>query len=558
MSGETENRAAIRLNGWSELSDGQWERARTAFTAALQVEESPEAFEGLSWAAWWLDDAEAVFDARERAFRLYEQRGAAASAARMATWLAVDQLDFRAAHAVASGWLARARRLLDPLDPGPDHGWLAFHEGYFSYLQGDTTVSAELALQTAELGRRFHVPDLEMLGLALQGAVLVARAEVKEGMARLDEAIATALAGDPTIPISRAWTCCFLVTACEAVSDYARAFEWCDRIEAFAQRYDSQYMLGFCRAHYGAIHIWRGQWKEAEAELESAARAYARARPPSLPGILTQLAELRRRQGRWQDAERLLEQAGPGAGTLCRASLAFDQGDVEKAAELAERILRKVSEQRRLDRVRALQLLVRVRVASGDLARAATAAGELRAVALCVGTAPLCAAADLADGLLAAARDDHQQAKQRFEDVVDCFEKLGARFDAAQARMDLAATLLALGRARDANREARTCLATLTELGAHAAIPRARRLWEQSTVDKRGPEQAPSITRRELEVLRWVARGLTNREIAGRLFVSEHTIHRHLTNILRKLDLPTRTAAVTHAFRIGLLEPPAQ
>ena len=117
--------------GWRELQEGRWEEARALFEEAVGAAES-EAFEGLSWAAWWLDDAEAVFDARESAYRLYREAGDVARAARMATWLACDQLDFHGAVAVASGWLARAHRLLDPLEPGPEHGWLAFLEGYMA------------------------------------------------------------------------------------------------------------------------------------------------------------------------------------------------------------------------------------------------------------------------------------------------------------------------------------------------------------------------------------------------------------------------------------------
>ena len=231
----------------------------------LAEDATPAAFEGLSWAAWWLDDAETVFSARERAYALYRKGGDAAAAARMATWLAADQLDFHGAAAVASGWLRRAHRLLEPLEPGPDHGWLAFHEGYIAHASGDTARARERAAFAAELGRRFAVADLEMLGLALEGAALVACAQVEEGMRYLDEATATALEGEATIPISSAWACCFLVSACTAVRDYERAFDWCDRIAAFAERYGSRYMLAFCRAEYGAVHLWRGRWADAEA-----------------------------------------------------------------------------------------------------------------------------------------------------------------------------------------------------------------------------------------------------------------------------------------------------
>ena len=127
-----------------------------------------------------------------------------------------------------------------------------------------TPRALELGAEASEIGRSLEVPDLEMLGLALQGATLVAGAQVDRGMRCLDEAAVTALAGEATIPISGAWVCCFLVSACTAVLDYERAVEWCDRIAAFAERYGSRYMLAFCRANYGAIDMWRGRWSDAE------------------------------------------------------------------------------------------------------------------------------------------------------------------------------------------------------------------------------------------------------------------------------------------------------
>ena len=262
--------------GWAQLGEARWENARHSFEAALVDGETPGAFEGLSWAAWWLDDAETVFAARERAYRLYREQGDAADAARMATWLAADELDFRGGAAAASGWLQRAHRLLDPLEAGPDHGWLAFHEGYVSHRQGDTVRARELAAFAADLGRRFDVPDLEMLGLALEGAALVACAQVEEGMRLLDEATLPALEDDATIPISSAWASCFLVSACTAVLDFDRAFEWCDRIATFADRYGSRYMLAFCRAEYGAVDLWRGRWSEAETDAGGVARGLRR------------------------------------------------------------------------------------------------------------------------------------------------------------------------------------------------------------------------------------------------------------------------------------------
>jgi ATP/maltotriose-dependent transcriptional regulator MalT len=514
---------------------------------ALARGETPEALEGLSWAAWWLDDAQAVFDARERAYRLYRQRGDRARAARMATWLAADQLDFRGAVAVAGGWLARAGRLLETVEPGPEHGWLAFHEGYVAQLGGDTAKAEELAARALVAGQRFNVPDLEMLGLALQGAALVARSQVAEGMRCLDEATATALAGEATIPISGAWACCFLVTACTAVLDYERAFAWCDRIAEFAQRYGSRYMLAFCRAEYGAVHLWRGQWTDAEEMLEASIEDFLCSRPALVGAPLVALAELRRRQSRVREAESLLDRAGSSArAQLCHARLALDKGDARRAGELVERLLRQTPSADKLARAPALEVLVRARTMRGELDEAGAALESLRETERLVGTDALRATADLAEGMLAAARGEQEQARTLFEDAVDRFSRSGAPFEASQARIDLATSLAALGRREAAEAEAAAALDHLLELGAQAEAARARRLLEASP--------ARGVTRREREVLALLAEGLTNRQVAERLVVSEHTVHRHVTNILRKLDLPSRAAAAAFAVRSGALD----
>ena len=539
--------------GWAELSEARWDAARAFFEESLAIEETPEAFEGLSWAAWWVDDGPVVFEARERAYRLYKRTEERASAARMATWLACDQLDFHGAWAVASGWLRRAHRLLDPLEPGPDHGWLDFFEGYLAQEAGETAMAEKLARRATELGRRFGAPDLEMLGLALQGATLVSRARVGEGMRCLDEATAAALEGEATIPISSAWAFCFLVNACIAVRDYERAFEWNDRIADFAERYGSRYMLAFCRAEYGAVHVWRGRWAEAEAVLAASVEDFLHSRPAWVASPLVGLAELRRRQGRGEEAVLLLDQAGPhSAAQLCRARIALDRGDARRAGELAERFLRQVPAHRRLSRAPALELLVRARTARGELEEAVTALTGLRDVEREVGTAPLRAGADLAEGMLPASRGDHERARTLLEDAVDRFERSGGVCEAAEGRVELATTLLALGRAEGAEREALAALDRLRALGAATQAARAQRVLDVCARDGRSP--LPDVTPREREVLGLLADGLTNQQIAERLVVSEHTVHRHVTNILRKLDLPSRTAAAAHAVRSGLLE----
>lgn len=538
--------------GWGHLRAGRWRAARERFSQVAKSEGTPEAFEGLSWAAWWLDDVQTLFEARERAFRLYRQRGEAASAARMATWVAADQLDFRGALALASGWLDRARRLLEPLPPGPDHGWLDFHQGFVESIKGDAEAAERHSRRAAELGRAFGVPDLEMLGLALQGAVLVSRARVADGMHCLDEASAIALAGEATIPISSAWTCCFLVSACTGVLDFERAFEWCDRIAEFAARYGSRYMLGFCRHHYATVHLWRGEWTQAEQALKEAIESLSLSRPPAVPGAMAQLAELRRRQGRARECEQLLERAGASSDAqLCRASLALDHGDAARAADLAKRVLR-AAEARPLDRVPALELLIRAQIASRRLEEAAHSVQALGDIAQTVATKALRARAGLSAGALAAAKGNHEHAKALFEDAIDAFDRCQARFDGARARIDLARSLLALGRAQEAVREALAARQCLRDLGATVDAERAQRLLAQEPPGE--SERAVPVSPREKEVLCLLAKGLTNRDIGSRLCISEHTVHRHVTSILRKLELPSRTAAAAYAVGAGLGE----
>ena len=547
--------------GWKHLSSGSWHAARAAFEAALAVEETPEALEGLSWSAWWIDDSACVFEARQQAFLLYRRSDRPASAARMATWLAADHLDFHGAVAVARGWLRRANRLLDALEPRPEHGWLSFHQGYLAYVTGDIDRAAELAVHTSEAGRTLAVPDLEMLGLGLHGAVLVAGGNVDAGMALLDEAAATAVSEPATIPISSAWTCCFLVTACEQIGDYPRAYEWCRQIEAFARRYESRYMVGFCRSHFGLLYLRAGRWPEAETELMAAVEAYTQSRPPSAPYALAALGELRRRQGRLDEAERLFGEAGTGLEALLgRARVALARGEALRAAELVERSLRGLPAHPAMDRAAGLELLARAHVARKDVAAATAALEELRAAQRMAGTMPLRAAVDFVAGLIAAASDLHADAKRNLEDASDRYEAAGCPFEAAEARIELARSLEVLGRRDEAVLEAETARDRLEELGAELMRGRAQRVLDALRMKAPTEENSdddpplPDLTRRERQILCIVAEGSTNRQIADHLCISEHTVHRHVTNILRKLDLPTRAAAAAHAARVGLLD----
>lgn len=227
-------RAAPLDTGWAALRAGDWDDARAAFEESLAQGETPEGLEGMGWVGHMLNEDRLTFDARERAYRLYLERGDNSSAARIASYLAADHLLFRGAPAVANGWLQRAHSLIDDIEPSVDHGWLAIHEGHIAIaLEEDTAKARQLAARAVELGRTFRAPELEMLGLGLEGRALVSDGELEEGMRRLDEATTVALAGEASLLYCVAWACCYLISACERVRDFDRAAQWCARVGDF-------------------------------------------------------------------------------------------------------------------------------------------------------------------------------------------------------------------------------------------------------------------------------------------------------------------------------------
>ena len=203
-------------------------------------------------------------------------------------------------------------------------------------------------------------------------------------------------------------------------------------------------------------------------------------------------------------------------------------------------MVRQTPDEQKLGRWSALELLVQARASCGQSDEACAALETLHELEGLVGTPALRAARDLAEGRVAAASGEHERARTLLEDAVDRFERSGAPFEAADARDELAGALAALRRDEAAQREAQSAEAIRRRLGAPIRSP---------AVEPPHPELTP----RERDVLRLLADGLTNRQIAEQLVVSEHTVHRHVTNILRKLRLQSRTAAAAYAVRSGLV-----
>ncbi|MGH9139234.1 MAG: LuxR C-terminal-related transcriptional regulator, partial [Acidimicrobiales bacterium] len=379
------------------------------------------------------------------------------------------------------------------------------------------------------------------------------------GMRRLDEAVAAALGGEAEILVCVAWACCYLIAACEQVRDYDRAGEWCERVGEFCERHGIALPLSICKAKYGGVLTWQGRWQEAETELRSAAEGLASSRPPLIGDALVRLAELRRRQGRDDDAEDLFGQCeGKPLALVGRAALALDRERPGDAAELAERFLRSLPDRNRIERCAGLEIVVRAYVALGEIDRARDALKQLGEIASRAGTRPLRASMFSATATIAAAVGDHDAARRSLEDALDLLAASGAPFETARARLDLASALGALGRHEPARREIETARAALQALGAQREMARAEAMLadlsdtepEGHTATTEGP--LSRLSRRETEVLALVAQGLTNHEIAEHLVLSEHTVHRHVTNILRKLRSPSRAAAASLATRHGL------
>jgi LuxR family maltose regulon positive regulatory protein len=537
--------------GGEALARGGWEEARACFERALDGSESAEAWEGFAWSAWWLEDGAGAIDARERAYRLYREAGDLRGAARAAIWLANDHIDFRGEEAVARGWFARCERILDELEPSPEHGWLAALQGAMALEQGDTVAARRLGSAARELGRAWKLTDLEMVGVATEGLALVSEGEVERGMRCLDEATAAALGGEYEQLQPVCWTCCNLIYACERVRDFDRAGQWCKKLEEFTERLRIQFVNGVCRAHYAAVLTWHGDWAQAEDVLVEARRSLAAIRPFWVPEATVRLADLRRRQGRFDEAERLFAEAeAHPLAVLGAAELHLDRGRPRDAIPLAERMLRQLPVENSTQRAAALELMVKARAARGEIAQARAHLAELDAVVEAVSTEPLRAALSVCEGVTAAAAGEVDAARASLEDAVTLFRAAAAPFETARARLELAGCLAELAEREAAAREAEAASRALADLGAGHELGRARELLER--LGKTGRTGGP-LSPREVEVLRLVSDGLTDKEIAARLVLSQHTVHRHVSNIYAKLGCSTRAAAVAKASRMSLL-----
>lgn len=527
--------------GRTALRRAAWDEARALFEEAASAGGPPEAWEGLSRAAWWLGDQDATLAARERAYRAYRDAGDACGAARMAMWLGSDHLDFRGDDALASAWLARGRALLRDHPPCSELGYLTLLDADIALLaRSDPSTAERLAREALEVARSIGDVGVEVVALAVLGNALVVSGAVDEGFRRLEECAAMAIGEEFAETAAPGWALCHTVSACADVGDFGRAAQWSRTLHAWSATWQARHFFGVCRTAYGEVLATSGDWWSAEQELRTALDDLRATRPALAAPTAVRLGRLRMRQGDLAQARTLFEAALPlPHAIVALGEMALADGDATTAAESADRVLRRLGDASILDRFPALELLARARAVAGDGNAAEAATTQLEAEAARLATPYMRGRARMVRARVLSADGDHDGARQAAEDAADLFTGCSAPYEAADARLLLGAALEALGRPERAEVEIRTARA------AHALL--------NADIRDHARRASKDLTPRETDILRLVAQGLGDSEIAARLFLSPHTVHRHIANIRTKLEVPSRAAAVAYATGMGLL-----
>jgi ATP/maltotriose-dependent transcriptional regulator MalT len=397
-----------------------------------------------------------------------------------------------------------------------------------------------------------------MMALCLDGLIRVREGHAAEGMRMLDEMMTAATTGEMSDLAMVSMACCTLLYACDAVADYDRANQWCEQTLEFCRRTGLSTLFTVCRTSYASVLIWNGRWDVAETELNSVVRELSTNRSDYARQSLAKLGEVRRRQGRFDDAEALFTRAEPHMLALRgRAALALDRGDAETAIDYAERFLRRIGLEDQAEHVFAHHLLARGHLLKGDLAAASSRLSDLLSMSNHVGTRPLKAIGAETSGQVATARGDLDEARRHFEDAMDLYETTDDAFDAARTRLAYADVLSKQG--RDAASLEQTMLAhdTFKRLGAahYAAVAQtlAAKLSGPLAAAPALSSLPNGLSQREAEVLWLLAAGKTNQEIADGLVLSVRTVERHISTIYQKLEIKGRAArASAAAFAMSL------
>jgi ATP/maltotriose-dependent transcriptional regulator MalT len=532
--------------GHEALSQGEWEKARQLLETALKDQESPEVYEELAWACWWLNDAPAVFENRNKAYNLFTEKNDKIGAARTSCWIALDYIEFKGEFAVASGWFKRAENLFEGSPASYELCMFKILKARWAFqVDKNPQLAFKLLDESLEISKSLNDPNIEMLAEAMKGFILVVEGKVSEGMPLLDDATLLALTSvNSDIKITTI-TCCYLIDACERVRDYERAAQWCNNVKELCTQWRYKAMFANCRMKHAGVLIWKGEWNEVEEELLSAANDLQKFRPVQVSACTVRLADLKRRQGKWNEAEELLNKVeSHPLKQLFSAFLFFDKEEYDKALDMADRYLRRFSENEKAERTIVIELLVKINVKLGNFERAESLLGELKNIADSINTPPLKSAYLNALGNLNFARKNYEQAKQNFEDAVDIYDKIKSPYESAQTGILLADVLVKMNKFAQAEGEIDTAMTKFKELGAEKDFDKAKAILKNLYKGKADENSKNNyeFTGRELEVLRLIADGKNNEEIAGKLFLSVRTVEKHLTNIYSKVGVSGKSA----------------
>ena len=487
-------------------------------------------------------------DLLSRAHQGFSGRGDAQPAARCAFWLGFTLL-LRGEFAQAGGWLSRASRMLDGRPDCVENGYLLLPTGYRLFHSGDAVTAQTIFAQAAAFGERFDDKDLMTLGLQGQGRALIRQGEIARGVTLLDEAMVAVTAGECS-PLNAGGVYCSVLEACGEIFDLQRAREWTTALERWcASQPDLVPYRGHCLVRRAELLQLHGAWEDALEWARRAAEWLSSPTPKQGVGsAFYQVGEIHRLRGKFADSEEAYRQAGQwsrstGPGL---AQLRLAQGRVEAAYAEIRRMAEEVREP--APRARVLEAYVEIALAAKDVAAARNAAGELSEIATRLDIPFLRALSSRNSGAVLLAESKAREALAEFRQSCRLWCELEVPYEAARVRLLMALANRTLGDEEDALQELTAARQTFQRLGARIDLSRVESLLAKGSGKAAGP-----LTAREVQVLRLVAAGMTNRGIAGKLKISEKTVARHLSNIFTKLDLSSRTGAAAYAYEHNLV-----